>query len=375
MWEELAIAPTDDPRIIRRAYAARLKQLDPDRDREAFARLRAALEGALAGATARPRPAPSLPRDEVPADDGPPGVAVAAVVIAPAAQAQQDMRQDMPQETHPATREEARVVPAPEPPALRHPPAPPALQSADEIAQERALLIGLESALQRCDAHEATRLYFRAAATGALPLGEAERMLARLFAVALEDAAFDRGAFRELARCFGWDKPQRASEVLSDLRQRVFARLAAEDWYDALVARADRKKGTARAQVKIARLLLRRIRRPWLRGIMRPALTACLQEYRQHEIWLRDRIDPDWATRLEARVRRREIVASALITLFIGYLLLNALAVGVISVINDGLSLAFMVGVVPFGVLAAVLAWVLKRVAGHLVQVWRRRTP
>src|SRR3954454_15769330 len=49
MWDELAIAPTNDPKAIRRAYAARLKTLDPDRDLQAFTRLRTALESALAG--------------------------------------------------------------------------------------------------------------------------------------------------------------------------------------------------------------------------------------------------------------------------------------------------------------------------------------
>lgn len=42
-WRTLGLAPTDDERAIRRAYAARLKALDPD-DREGFIALRAALD-------------------------------------------------------------------------------------------------------------------------------------------------------------------------------------------------------------------------------------------------------------------------------------------------------------------------------------------
>jgi len=58
MWDELGISPSDDPKAIRRAYAARLKALDPDRDPAAFARLRAALEWALSEADlASPLPA------------------------------------------------------------------------------------------------------------------------------------------------------------------------------------------------------------------------------------------------------------------------------------------------------------------------------
>ncbi|HEX7155636.1 MAG TPA: J domain-containing protein [Burkholderiaceae bacterium] len=47
IWDELGIAPCDDPKVIRRAYAARLRQLDPDREPDAFARLREAYERAL----------------------------------------------------------------------------------------------------------------------------------------------------------------------------------------------------------------------------------------------------------------------------------------------------------------------------------------
>ncbi|MFB0872049.1 MULTISPECIES: hypothetical protein [unclassified Sphingobium] len=49
-WRLLAIAPTDDKRAIRSAYAARLKAIDPDADRDGFAALRAARDLALAEA-------------------------------------------------------------------------------------------------------------------------------------------------------------------------------------------------------------------------------------------------------------------------------------------------------------------------------------
>src|SRR5262245_4209679 len=47
MWNELAINPTRDSKAIRRAYAARLRTIDPDCDLQAFTCLRAALEQAL----------------------------------------------------------------------------------------------------------------------------------------------------------------------------------------------------------------------------------------------------------------------------------------------------------------------------------------
>src|SRR5271166_4273826 len=52
-WNELGIEPTADTGIIRRCYAARLKQNRPEDDPEGFQRLRAAYEAALAMATTR----------------------------------------------------------------------------------------------------------------------------------------------------------------------------------------------------------------------------------------------------------------------------------------------------------------------------------
>ncbi|HMJ93956.1 MAG TPA: hypothetical protein VK472_07640 [Allosphingosinicella sp.] len=47
IWDRLGIAPTADEAGIRRAYAARLKAIDPDSDSDAFIALREALEAAL----------------------------------------------------------------------------------------------------------------------------------------------------------------------------------------------------------------------------------------------------------------------------------------------------------------------------------------
>jgi len=41
-WDELGLEPTGDTAAIRRRYAARLKQCQPEDDPEAFMRLRAA---------------------------------------------------------------------------------------------------------------------------------------------------------------------------------------------------------------------------------------------------------------------------------------------------------------------------------------------
>ena len=43
-WKKLGIGATADRREIKRAYAAKLKTIDPDADPEAFLRLREALD-------------------------------------------------------------------------------------------------------------------------------------------------------------------------------------------------------------------------------------------------------------------------------------------------------------------------------------------
>jgi hypothetical protein len=353
MWDVLAIAPTDDPKVIRRAYAARLKQIDPDRDRAGFARLRQALDWALAGAKPPPRRVPQEEpaREPTPAGDTEP---MAEVEVEPALRVRQDMH----------------TFPAPPPPALLRTPAPAAPVVAEERANERALLIGLESALQRRDARDASQLYCRAAATGALPFGDTERMLARLFTVALEDPTFDGEALRGLVKGLGWDRPELDSAAVSPVRKRIAACLAAEDWYDALVTTADRKTWRIpRYQARVARLMLKRVRGWGLFRINRPALQVRLDEYMRHEFRLPDRIDPAWVATLKRRMRRREIIASVLLTLFVGNLLLQGIVVVIVAMFKEGLSFAML----PFVALAAFLIWVLKHLVKSFVRVWRGR--
>jgi hypothetical protein len=62
IWNELGIEPTTDSRAIKRAYAARLKQVHPEDDPTGFQRLRKAYEDALAHANGRPKAvAPAVP--------------------------------------------------------------------------------------------------------------------------------------------------------------------------------------------------------------------------------------------------------------------------------------------------------------------------
>ena len=58
MWEVLGIARTTDKVAIRRAYAAKLRSIDSDRDPAAFIQVRQAYEAALAWSN-RPKPTPA----------------------------------------------------------------------------------------------------------------------------------------------------------------------------------------------------------------------------------------------------------------------------------------------------------------------------
>jgi hypothetical protein len=315
MWDELGIAPCHDAKAIRRAYAVRLKTLDPDRDPEAFARLRRALESALqgSGGTASAASADS---------DAP-----AAGISRPAARSEPEPDRVEPEAGHsPAPHAENDREPE------LHPPAPSA--DHDDI-RDRALLMALDGALRRRDADAATVLYYRAAATGALSLERAPDMLERLLAVAVDDMTLAAAAFRNLVRTAGLDAPQSRAPVASELRQRVLARLHAEDWYDELLAAAQQRKGrVARRRRKIARLLLGRIGRHWHPRVDKPALKTWLAQYKIHAAWLGDRIDPAWIKTLEGRLRRREIFWLSIYVLFIGALLIQFVALFAISAIK-----------------------------------------
>src|SRR5262249_6519551 len=75
-----------------------------------------------------------------------------------------------------------------------------------------ALLDQLERALRRCDASAAVKLYYRANATGAVPLRGDAGLLDRVLSLAVEDRTIDDAAFREFTHAFGCDRPDAATE-------------------------------------------------------------------------------------------------------------------------------------------------------------------
>ena len=146
------------------------------------------------------------------------------------------------------------------------------------------------------------------------------------------------------------------------------SRLAAEDWYEAQVAAADKRRRTTRRERKIARLILGRIGRQRMPRVDKIALRARLGEFRAHERWLRHRIDPAWVGVLDQRLRRRETRALVFFGLFLAALLANGARVYIVDASNGELSIALLLAG-PLG--AAFLLWILKLIVTELVRLVR----
>jgi len=343
MWNELGIGPCDDPKAVRRAYAARLKKLDPDKDPAAFARLREALEWALAEIDdgASPQFQPSRARSSEP-----------------------DTGQDVSKPIDDAS--SGPVLRRSDEPAAVDIVAMTASEWLDVSTSERTLLDAFEGALGRRDAAAALDLFYRAL----LPLQDALAQLDRLFALLVEDTTVEPARFRDLARTFGWDRQAQESGTSSELRQRVLARLAAEDWYDSLLAAAAPRAPVSRKHAKVARLMLRRIGRYRMPRVDSAELRTRLDEFHIHQAWLRDRIDPAWASTLEKRWRRREIFWLAFFAFFIAAMILNGIRVFVIEAVAGTLTPG-AIAVAPFA--AAFLLWIFKLLVTGLYRLIKKK--
>jgi hypothetical protein len=256
VWAELGIPPSDDPREIRRAYARRLKAIDPDRDRDAFQRLRRAFETALA---------PHAKRRQIPERATAQPIAAAALVQPP---------------------------PSPE----------AAAPSADE-AEAQALAGSIRRTLAEGALEEAFALLLRAAARAVLSLAEERALYVRLMALAVRRPDLPAERFRAMARHGGWDSVTGAVAAgESGLRQQVQRRLEADGWYADLQLATRRfgrprhiERSLGRNTWLWARLFLGRaprwigyflVTKPAPRRWMRQQLAA----YERHRPWLDDRL-------------------------------------------------------------------------------------
>jgi hypothetical protein len=222
MWDELGIEPTSDAKAIRRAYAARLRVIDPDRDPAAFQTLRAAYERALFQGAMQARRA------------------------AQAAQAQQaQVRTPPPEpraEDEPPKSEPPAPQPVVEPPAPKPlPPAPTAAPPpSPEEVERQELVRAINAALQRGDTLAALDDFDRAQARGLVRLGERDVALQGIMRAVVGDRMLSAETYLAVVKRVGWDALPTAYEAASEVRRAATARAEAEAWYADLAGWADR---------------------------------------------------------------------------------------------------------------------------------------
>lgn len=293
MWQELGIAPTADAREIRRAYASLLKSIDPDRDRDAFQRLREAYETALAwarGAEKRPGRA----------ERAHPGGAARMPVQRPAA---------------PADRPAGPARPAP-------------IDIEVDQGETAALLHAFRTALARGATAAAFAHLTTASAKGLVSLAEEEEVFVELMSFALVDDGLSFEQFRAMARHSHWDiamrrergsdkplRPELLRQIETDerfrrltseadwplrsaaLREMVATRLAAERWYESLLAASKQRfwgRGRDEARVLLSPSTGQMLRRRFLSLIRadRRSMRQLVAQYDLYRPWLDRRVDP-----------------------------------------------------------------------------------
>jgi hypothetical protein len=300
VWGELGIAPTDDAKAIRRAYAVRLRAIDPDSDPAAFQRLRFAYDRALkaaARAPLQPAPAPPvLPQAEVAEAPPPP---------------QDELSSKKPVlEKTVAEVPPQRDIPPPAAPAV--PPEPSA-----EERERRQAQYDVNAALQAGDTLRALERLTRALAQGVVGLGEREYALEGIMPTVIGDKTIAAADYVALLHRVGWDVLPRSGDVISQTRRAAMARGEAEGWYlhlETLAAGTIPLWGKAAFQTPAlwqARKYQRRAARLLLYGgeftlptaANAGAIEALLPAYEHYKGWLEPRFAPRNISRAQSIVR------------------------------------------------------------------------
>ncbi|HEX2593269.1 MAG TPA: hypothetical protein VHL34_17335, partial [Rhizomicrobium sp.] len=324
IWTELDIAPTDDAKLIRRAYATRLRAIDPDANPVAFQNLRTAYDRALTmsaraaqkAATSEPDADTEVLSDEEDEDD----------TDAPLFQ------------------------PAPEPPRELTP-----------EEQERATFeTDVNTALAAGDSRTALALLTSALARGLITLGNREYALQAIMPVIVRDGSLSPEEYLAALEKIGWNSVPRATDPFSQVRHAAISRANAERWFQALRTKSEQQPWpfapypdapndnwfTRYRKFRIANLLLHGT---WClpRASLGVAMLGReLDLFHHHAGFIRHRFDERYIARAESihafgkSWRRIRLglwaLASGLMTIFCIFAAIATAGAGIIGVIGFG---------------------------------------
>lgn len=323
MWNELGIAATKDVKAIRRAYAGRLKAMNPDADPAAFQRLRHAYDWALHMAAL-----PDYDEDDETYDDD---------------------AEDGP-DIHVLSDEEAAVLRGAFDPSLfadqASPEPAPRPGDPDDLARALARQ-EIDAALAAGDTSGAVERFTRAFATGLIGIDERDYALAHLMPAVVADRTIPPADYLALLHRIGWDEVPRAHEYFSATRRDAAGRGEAERWYIDLeksAARSNWPWENRRAGPWLHRFTDSRAARFFLEDGQFMRLTATgmtplaqmHHRYELHKQWVGYRFDPGTIAHVERALRIGRGVVGArriLLSLLWGLLALVA-ALACVATLN-----------------------------------------